>query len=185
VLGRDLPDDVLRGGIGRPLLDQMRVFDPDRAQELFDVYRTWNHANTERLLARYPGVDELLVELDRAGAAIGVVTSKMRDAVDLAFGILPPPVRYHAVVTAEDTDRHKPGPEPLLHALELLGSRPAEAVYVGDARYDVEAARAAGAAALAVTWGAGDRASLEAAGADGIASTPAELGSLLGLPTSA
>ena len=105
----------------------------------------------------------------------------MRDAVDLAFGFLPPPVRYHAVVTAEDTTRHKPGPEPMLHALELLGSTPAEAVYVGDARYDVEAARAAGLAAVAVTWGAGDRASLEAAAPDAIADTPAELGAVLGL----
>ena len=112
---------------------------------------------------------------------IGVVTSKARDAVDLAFRILPPPVRYHALVTHEDTTSHKPGPEPLLHALELLGTELEDAVYVGDARYDVEAARAAGTAAVAVAWGAGDRASLEAAAPDAIAETPAELAAILGV----
>ena len=181
VLGRDLPDDVLRSGIGRPLIDQMRVFDPDQADELLASYRTWNHANTERLLAKYPGVDELLVALDAAGVQIGVVTSKARDAVDLAFRILPPPVRYRALVSHEDTTSHKPGPEPLLHALQLLGAGPADAVYVGDARYDVEAARAAGIASVAVAWGAGDRDSLEAAAPDAIADTPQELAVLLGV----
>jgi pyrophosphatase PpaX len=181
VLGRDLPDDVLRGGIGRPLLEQMSVFDPERAQELYDTYRVWNHANTERLLRRYDGVDEVLGRLHAAGAAIGVVTSKSRDAVELAQRILPPPVPFDAVVTAEDTERHKPGPEPILHALELLGGTPADAVYVGDARYDVMAARAAGTAAVAVTWGAGHEDALREAGPDAIVGSPAELAEVLGL----
>jgi pyrophosphatase PpaX len=185
VLGRDLPDEVLRGGIGRPLLEQMRVFDPERAQQLFEAYRVWNHANTERLLRRYPGVDEVLVALHAAGARVGVVTSKMRDAVDLAFRILPPPIRFDAIVTAEDTERHKPGPEPILHALDVLDASPDGAVYVGDARYDVEAARAAGTAAIAVTWGAGDRASLEAARPDAIVDTPGELAAVLGVQEAA
>jgi len=90
VLGRDLPDEVLRSGIGRPLIEQMAVFDPDRAQDLYDSYRVWNHANTAALLGRFDGVDEVLRELDRAGAAVGVATSKSRDAVDLAFSIQPP-----------------------------------------------------------------------------------------------
>jgi pyrophosphatase PpaX len=68
-----------------------------------------------------------------------------------------------------------------LHALELLATQPADAVYVGDARYDVEAARAAGTAAVAVAWGAGDRASLDAAAPDAIAETPAELAAILGV----
>ncbi len=164
VLGRDLPDDVLRSGIGRPLIEQMRVFDPDRADELFDAYRTWNHANTERLLAKYPGVDELLLALDAAGVQIGVVTSKARDAVDLAFRILPPPVPLPRARHRTRTPRAtSPGPSRCSTPSSCWAPKLADAVYVGDARYDVEAARAAGTAAVAVAWGAGDRASLEAA----------------------
>ena len=186
VLGRDLPDDVLRSGIGRPLIDQMRVFDPDRADELLVTYRTWNHANTERLLAQVPRRRRAARGARRGRRAIGVVTSKARDAVDLAFRILPPPVRYHALVTHEDTTSHKPGPEPLLHALQLLGTRPQDAVYVGDARYDVEAARAAGTAAVGGRLGRRrSRVAGGAAAPDAIAETPAELAAILGVGVSA
>ena len=49
VLGRELPEEVLRDGIGRPLLEQMRVFDEERAQELFDVYRELQPPRPRRL----------------------------------------------------------------------------------------------------------------------------------------
>ena len=41
-----------------------------------------------------------------------------------------------------------------------LGADASEAVYVGDAIYDVQAAKAAGMDQIAVTWGAGDRTAL-------------------------
>ena len=74
---------------------------------------------------------------------------------------------------------HKPGPEPIEHALELLG-RPREgAVYVGDAASDLQAARAAGVAAVGVTWGAFDYDGLAAERPDAIATSPAELAGIL------
>jgi pyrophosphatase PpaX len=179
VLGHDLADDVLKAGIGRPLIDQMRVFDDARAQELFDAYRVWNHANTAALLGRFEGIDEVLVRLAAAGAALGVATSKSRDAVDLAFSIQPPPVEFEAVVTMEDTTHHKPHPEPVLTAIARLGHDVADAVYVGDAPYDIEAGRAAGCGTVGVTWGVATAAVLAAAGADAIAATPAELAAIL------
>ena len=179
VLGRDFSDDVLRSGIGRPLIDQMRVFDEPRAQELFDSYRVWNHANTARLLGRFDGVDEVLVRLAAAGAAIGVATSKSRDAVNLAFSLQPPVVPFQAIVTMEDSALHKPHPEPVLMAIAKLGAEPADAVYVGDAPYDIEAAVAAGCSAVGVTWGVATAEVLAAAGADAVARTPAELATIL------
>ena len=179
VLGHDLPDDVLRSGIGRPLIEQMAVFDPDRAQDLYDSYRVWNHANTAALLGRFAGVDDVLRRLHRAGAAIGVATSKSRDAVDLAFSIQPPVITFGAVVTVEDTDRHKPDPEPVLTAIARLGATPSEAAYVGDAPYDIAAARAAGCGAVGVTWGVASGDVLRDAGADEVAETPEELTAIL------
>ena len=54
VLGRELPEEALREGIGRPLLEQMRVFDEERAQELFDVYREFNHRVHDDYVTRLP-----------------------------------------------------------------------------------------------------------------------------------
>ncbi len=179
VLGRDFSDEVLRSGIGRPLIDQMRVFDEAHAQELFDTYRVWNHANTAALLGRFDGVDKVLVQLVVAGALLGIATSKSRDAVDLAFSIQPPVVPFQTIVTIEDSSRHKPNPEPVLVAISRLGVEVSDAVYVGDAPYDIEAALAAGCGAVGVTWGMATAAVLEASGAEAVAETPEELAAIL------
>ena len=63
------------------------------------------------------------------------------------------------IVASDDTERHKPDPEPILHALERLGAEPREAAYVGDSPFDIRAAKAAGVHAVAVTWGGSMRAS--------------------------
>jgi pyrophosphatase PpaX len=52
-----------------------------------------------------------------------------------------------------ETERHKPHPDPILHALDELGSSASTAAYVGDSPFDVAAAKAAGVFAVAVTWG--------------------------------
>jgi pyrophosphatase PpaX len=179
VLRREETDEVLKAGIGKPLLEQMQVFDPDHARELFDAYRVWNHANTAALLGRFEGVDAMLLELAAASIDLGIATSKSRDAVDLALRIQPLPVAFGATVTVDDTERHKPYPEPVLLAIDLLGASPERAVYVGDAPYDLEAAHAAGCDAVAVTWGVASRETLLAAEPHAIADTPAELLAIL------
>lgn len=52
---------------------------------------------------------------------------------------------FAAVVGSDDVPRSKPAPDMLLEACRRLGVAPAQAVLVGDSRYDEEAARAAGA----------------------------------------
>lgn len=168
-------DAELAAGIGVPLRQQMERLAPGREDELFAAYRVWNHDNTARFIKRFPGVDDVVTDLAATGVPIGVATSKMRDAVDLAFSILPPPVAYGAVVTFETTDRHKPGPEPVLAALAQLGVEPARAAYVGDAPFDLQAAHAAGCAPIAVTWGASPAADLAAERPVALCTTPAEL----------
>jgi len=78
---------------------------------------------------------------------------------------------FDVVVGSDDTELHKPEPEPIHKALELLQARPADAAYVGDSPFDVAAARAAGVFAVAVGWGGIHRVE----DADAIAETPEEL----------
>jgi len=82
-------------------------------------------------------------------------------------------------VIAARVPAHKPDPRPLLRGLELLGAKVEEAVYVGDAAVDVIAARNAGLPAIAVTWGAGVRADIEATDPLAICDTAAELRAVL------
>lgn len=176
VLGEEWDDARLVANVGRPLLEQMAVFSPERSEELYRVYREWNHANTAALLLPYEGVAEALGELVGAGRTLGIVTSKSRDAVDLAWGVLPGMRDLFAVeITADDTVVHKPHAEPVLAALRAVGGDAARACYVGDAPFDIRAGNAAGVTTVAVTWGFFPLADLEAEGPDLICATPAEL----------
>jgi pyrophosphatase PpaX len=56
-------------------------------------------------------------------------------------------------VGGDETVHHKPHPEPLLLALERLGVGAADAAYVGDSPFDMQAAKAADLYAIGVSWG--------------------------------
>jgi pyrophosphatase PpaX len=176
VLGEDWEDERLVANVGRPLLEQMAVFSPERSEELYAVYREWNHANTAELLLAYADIEWALVRLRSAGRRLGIVTSKSRDAVELAWGVLPE-LRdlFEVVMAAEDSERHKPAPDPVLGALERLGAEPEGACYAGDSPFDIESGRAAGVVTIAVTWGFFTRDQLEVVGPDRIVESPAEL----------
>jgi pyrophosphatase PpaX len=154
VLGHDLPDEELLANVGRPLLEQMQAFDRRRADELLHAQRTWNHAHTRELIAEYPGMHAMLAGLRAGGSRVGVVTSKMRGTVQLAFDALPHvAAQVDALIAVEDTTRHKPAPEPVLAGLAALGGTPGDACYVGDAPFDIAAGNAAGVVTIGVTWG--------------------------------
>lgn len=176
VLGEEWDDARLVANVGRPLLEQMAVFSPPDSEELYRVYREWNHANTAALLLPYEGVTEVLRELRDAGRTLGIVTSKSRDAVDLAWGVLPGLRELFSVeITADDTPVHKPHADPVLAALRAVDGDPTRACYVGDAPFDIQAGRAAGVVTIAVTWGFFPLPDLEAEGPDRVCATPAEL----------
>ena len=168
--------DVYRVG---PLEAQMASLDEARADELVARYRAINGALHADLVA-FPGMVPLLEALRADGRKVGLVTSKKRFTVDLAFETLPLAHLFDVVVASDDTAVHKPDPEPILHALERLGGTPADAAYVGDAPMDVESARAAGVHAVAVTWGGLFPAhETLAARPDAVAHTPEDLLALL------
>ena len=155
VLRREIPDHELLAAVGGPgLREQMEALDPERAEELIAVYSAHN-AGLHDGLEPCTGVLEALRTLhDEEGRRLGVVTAKRRASLDLAFEVIRELRGFFDVtVGAEDTERHKPNPAPLLFALEHLGEDPAGAVYVGDSRFDVQAAKAAGIGSVAVTWG--------------------------------
>ena len=153
VLGRVIPADELLAGVGgHGLEEQMRAFDAESVDDLVAVYREHNLREYENV-ALFPGVRDVIEQLRDEGRALGVVTVKGRAAVDLTFSLLKLNGLFDTVVTSDDTIRQKPAPDPLLAALKHLGSPAATAAYVGDAPFDVQAARAAGLRAIAVSWG--------------------------------
>ncbi|MBV8064774.1 MAG: HAD-IA family hydrolase [Actinobacteria bacterium] len=176
VLGREYTDEELLATVGGPGLEaQMRALDPERVDELVNVYRAHNEPLHEELVC-CAGMEGLLQRLHREGRRLGIVTAKRRSTVELAFEHVPLGHVFDTIVGGDETERHKPDPEPLLVAAERLGASPAETVYVGDSPFDIRAAKAAGMRSVAVTWGRiHDRSRLEHEHPDAIVDTVEEL----------
>ena len=178
VIGHEWDEAEIKSWIGKSLIDALReTLGNELGERAYASYTTFNEANTERLMKGYAGVPELLRDLNAAGVKIGVVTSKRRPPAEWAIRLCG--LEIPLLVGHEDVPAHKPDPRPLLRGLELLGASPSEAVYVGDAPVDVVAARNAGLPAVAVTWGAGVRADIEATEPVVICDTVAELRAVL------
>jgi pyrophosphatase PpaX len=176
VLGAEPPDEELMAAVGGPGLEaQMHALAPDRVEELVSVYRAHNEPLHDDLMC-CEGMDDVLVRLKDEGRRLGIVTAKRRKTVELAFAKIPLGHLFETIVAGDETDRHKPDPEPLLVALARLGAQPREAAYVGDAPFDIQAAKAAGIFSIAVTWGGiHSRERLEAEAPDALVDTTEEL----------
>jgi pyrophosphatase PpaX len=180
VLGVDYEDGELMAAVGGPGLEaQMAVFAPERVDELVRVYRAHNEPLHDELECCL-GMDELLPRLKQEGRRLGIVTAKRRLTVELAFARVPLGHLFDVLVGGDETERHKPDPAPLFLAAERLRVAPGTCVYVGDAPFDVRAARAAGMHAIAVSWGGiHSRERLLAEQPDSLVDTPDELYDLL------
>jgi pyrophosphatase PpaX len=176
VLGRDFDDAELMQAVGGPGLEaQMAVFAPERVDELVRVYRAHNEPLHDELEA-CAGMEDVLLRLHEEGRRLGVVTAKRRATVELAFASVPLAHLFETVVGGDETEKHKPDPEPLLLAAERMGVAPTDCAYVGDSPFDIRAARAAEMYAVAVTWGRiHDRSKLEREQPDAVVDTAEEL----------
>lgn len=96
-----------------------------------------------------PGALDLLDALAAADVPTALVTASPRAVAGLVLDALGPG-RFAASVTADDTGRTKPAPDPYLAACRALGVDPAACVAVEDTETGVASAEAAGCAVLAV-----------------------------------
>lgn len=112
-------------------------------QALHPVYDRWDADALTRWSPR-PGAAELLQKLSGAGIRTALVSNIGRAALAAALGRFGLGHRLAPVVSRDDVTFMKPHPEGTLRALAELQSAPEAALFVGDSRADVRAARAAG-----------------------------------------
>ncbi|MDR2442309.1 MAG: HAD family hydrolase, partial [Deltaproteobacteria bacterium] len=106
---------------------------------------------------------ETLDTLYAKGVSLGVASNRDRPAKILAkLGI---DKYFKAVVGQFDVKRVKPAPDMILKAMELLGAKPSETLYVCDSKGDITAAGAAEVKALAMTTGGHSKEELSKLGA--------------------
>lgn len=181
LLGWEPTFEQCKEWIGRSLNETFTRLAPGRSAELTAHYLEWNLANHHTYVRPFEGVTGLIDALHASGRAFGVVTSKRHDSALLSLECVGLTGRVPLLATEEDTTVHKPSPEPLLHALRRVGADAADAVYVGDAVVDMQAAQAAGLRSIGVTWGAASVEELTAIEPAAVVHDVAELRALLGL----
>lgn len=153
VLGKALPDEVLRHNIGVPLRAQMGEYAPGDVEALLAAYREHNDRVHDDLIDEYPGTEEALAQLASMGYPMGVVTSKSRPVAERGVRHFDLGRYFEFVVGFEDTEAHKPGPDPVLEGARRLGMSARNCMYVGDSPHDIESGKAAGAVTVAALWG--------------------------------
>ncbi|SIT40226.1 Phosphoglycolate phosphatase 2 [Paraburkholderia ribeironis] len=101
----------------------------------------------------FPGIPEVLDELDARGVRWGIVTNKVTRLTEPLVAQLGLEERARCVVSGDTTAHSKPHPAPLLHAARELGVVPERVVYIGDDLRDVQAGFAAGMRTVAAAYG--------------------------------
>jgi HAD superfamily hydrolase (TIGR01509 family) len=117
------------------------------------------------LLRRLPGARELLTRVRGLGLQVVLATSAPEDELAILRKVLASDDLLSAVTSSKDVGTAKPKPDIIDVALQRAGVDARDAVYVGDAVWDVEACNRAGVVSLAVLTGGVSRGELESAGA--------------------
>lgn len=133
----------------------MKVMEALQIENKEETYARWvSYVNAyEEGATLYDGFQEVFEQCATHHILQAIVSAKTRKQYDIDIvskGI----DRYmSAVVLAEDTDKHKPDPEPLLLCMEKLHLQKSEVIYIGDALLDYEAAKKAHIDFGYATWG--------------------------------
>ncbi len=126
-------------------------------------------------LRRFDGARELLVQCHDSGLAVALASSARDRDLEVLRGTIDADAHIHAATSSADARESKPAPDILVAALETLGVAAANAVYVGDAVWDIYAAAALDIPAIGLTCGGTSEAELRAAGAVEVYENPRSL----------
>jgi HAD superfamily hydrolase (TIGR01509 family) len=100
-----------------------------------------------------PGIAEVFARLNALGLPWAIATSSRPDEAVASVAALGLPTQP-LVVDGHDVEHAKPAPDLLLKAADELAVEPSAIWYVGDSRWDMQAAVAGGMVAIGVTTGA-------------------------------
>jgi pyrophosphatase PpaX len=147
-------------GIGQPLAQQIqeylgRLSETELATVLED-YRDYQLDIYGDHLSIFPEVQETLTTLKQNGKQMAVVTSRKMDTAELYLKTCNLFDLFNVIITPESTSKHKPHPEPALKALEAIDGKAGNALFIGDAYFDIECGQKAGTDTAFVSWSLND-----------------------------
>ncbi|CRK81456.1 pyrophosphatase PpaX [Neobacillus massiliamazoniensis] len=149
--GKYKREDVLPF-MGPTLTEVFGKMDPDQVEEMILEYRRFNLANHDLLVKEFIGVAETVDTLKKKGYKMGIVTTKRHDTVLKGLRLMKLDPYFNVIIAIDHVKKEKPDPEPVLKALEQLGSKPDESIMIGDNFHDILAGKNAGTKTAGVAW---------------------------------
>jgi HAD superfamily hydrolase (TIGR01509 family) len=176
--GRHLPPETIRPLIGKggdKVLRELAALDDESGEG-----KKISEARAAIFKARYlptlqptRGAAALVAWLLESGLEVVVATSAKQAELRALLAVCHGEALVRDATTSDDAERSKPDPDIVVAALAQSRSSPERAVMVGDTPYDIEAARRAGVATIALRCGGWHDAALR--GAIAIYDDPKEL----------
>ena len=116
-------------------------------------FKAYYSAHIDVYSKPYPGIPELLAELDAAGVKLAVVSNKFQEGTDHLIREFFPKIRFVAILGNRPGYPLKPDPAIVEEAISLAGISRPEALLIGDSPTDMHTAENGGIDSLAVSWG--------------------------------
>ncbi|SAK99242.1 HAD family hydrolase [Caballeronia fortuita] len=178
--GHDVSFEQVRGQIGKGGDNLLPVFlSKDELDDHGKALESWRgahfKANYLPMIRPFAAVPELLGKLRGAGLKIAIASSAKKDELGVYLDIAGVANLVDVSVSSEDADESKPAPDVFEVALGKLGVAAQEAIAIGDAPYDAQAAGKTGVRTIGLLSGAFPEQSLKDAGCIAIFTGPAGL----------
>ena len=171
---------LVGNGIDRLMQDAMaNAYNAEGAERMKAVFQSYYAAHSLDQTDAYPGIAQLLAELDAAHISTAVISNKPHQFVPTILQKLYPDHEFFVAWGKQDDVARKPSPEALNKAIGMSGFDKSEVLYVGDSNVDVVFAHNAGVKVCGVSWGFRGAKELRDAGADYIVNSAEELYELI------
>lgn len=154
-LGKEISIQELNYILGIPGREAIKRFVQNKDEE-DKILEKWNE-NIVQFADRvsiFPHMKETLQALHADGIRLGIVTSKTKEEMKNEFDRFGLNQYFDIQITASDTHLHKPFPDPIQKAMDKLGVKKEETIYIGDSLYDMQSAKSCGVAFGLARWGA-------------------------------
>jgi HAD superfamily hydrolase (TIGR01509 family) len=156
----------------------VRTLAEDASQDVLDRLKDRHsefYQETTALLEPLPGARDLLRWVAGHGLQVVLATSAPEDELATLREVLDCEDVLGAVTSSKDVDTAKPKPDIVAVALDRAGVSADDAVFIGDAVWDCEAAKRAGVTSIGVQSGGVSPAELLQAGASEVFEDPGDL----------
>ncbi len=142
------PKEEIIKSIGRTLRSQFEIHLGPLSDEQYDEiqkeHMRFQLSIYKDYLKSFPGVTPGLATLKKRNKRLAIVTSRKINSLSVFLKETEIFDYFEVIITPDETEKHKPEPEPALKAMSLLGAVSEQSIFIGDSLFDIQCGKNAG-----------------------------------------